>query len=213
MEQFNYEVLTRSRGTDSVLHDLRKNGYIPGILYGGFDQNQLIQMPQKEFSRQIKKHGKSGIFQIAIGDEQIPVKINEIQRDPVDGQIIHVDLQRIEMDKQVVMSVPLHFYGQSIGEKNGGAIQQQLRELYVRALPASIPEYIQVNISDMDIGNALHVRDILFPDGVDVQHDLDAVILTILPAKMSLEEAENQSPKSEPEIVNARDSRGIDAAK
>ncbi|WP_165895052.1 50S ribosomal protein L25 [Tepidibacillus fermentans] len=212
MEQGSFTVELRTKGTDSVLHHLRDEGFIPGILYGGQQENQSIQIDQKTFLRQMKEHGKSGIFSITLDKETIPVKINEIQRNPVDRNVIHIDLQRVDMDRPVEMLVPIHFFGHSIGERNGGVIQQQIREIEIRALPSSIPEYIQVNITDLDIGDSLLVKDLVLSDGIEVLHDRDSVILKVLPPVMD-QEAHLEESKSEPEVVNARDSHGIDAAK
>ncbi|WP_339060695.1 50S ribosomal protein L25 [Tepidibacillus marianensis] len=147
-----------------------------------------------------------------LAEQSIPVKINEIQRNPVDRNIIHVDLQRVDMDQPVEMFVPIQYFGQSLGEKNGGIIQQQLREVEVRALPNHIPEYVQVNITDLDIGDFLSVKDLLLPEEAEILNDLNSVILKVLPPKMDLEE-HTEEPQSEPQIINARDSHGIDAAK
>ncbi|GBF11402.1 50S ribosomal protein L25 [Tepidibacillus infernus] len=213
MEPINLEVIVREIGADSILHHLRENGYIPGVLYGNGFSNQPIQIEESTLKIQLKEHGKSGIFHILMGNEQIPVKINEIQRDPIDQKVIHVDLQRVQMNKLISTSVPLHFFGKSMGEKNGGIVQQQIRDIEVKALPAYIPEFIQVNISDLDIGDALYVRDLMVPDGVEIQHDPDSVLLTIIPPKMIEEDLLEERPVHEPKIVDPKDGRGIDAAK
>ena len=212
MEQGSFVVEPRLTGTDSILHHLRDDGFIPGIMYGGKEGNQPIRIEQRAFLKQMRQHGKSGIFSIEMGEELVPVKINEIQRNPVDRNVIHVDLQRVDMSQPVEMFIPIHFFGQSVGEANGGVLQQQLREIEVRSLPSSIPETIQLNIADLDIGDALVVRDVVLPKEVEILQDLDSVIVKVLPPKMDLEE-HTEEPKSEPEIVNARDSHGIDAAK
>ncbi len=212
MELRNIEVITREKGPDSILQSIRGNGYIPGVMYGVNNQSHSIKIQQKPLSHQLKKNGKSSIFHVEFANEIVPVKINEIQRNPVDGHIVHVDLQRIEMNKLIEVAVPIHFIGESSGVKKGGTIQRQLREIKVRALPASIPEYIQVNISDLEIGEALHVRDLVILHDVAVLQEPDAVIISILSSKMEKEE-QQEVPISEPEVVKARDGRGIDAAK
>jgi len=212
MEYFNLEVMERPKGSDSVLHHLRDDGFVPGVIYGHQHNSELIQLNERELLTQLKKYGQSGIFEVTLNNEKIPVKINELQKDVIGGRIMHVDLQAISLNEMTDMSVPIHFFGKPIGEKNGGMIQQQLRHIEVRALPSATPEHIQVNIADLDIGDALFVRDILMPDGVKVLSDGDMLVLSILPPNR-VEEILTQEPTSEPEIVNARDGRGIDAAK
>jgi len=212
VQQINFEVDFREKGTDSSLRIVRDEGYIPGILYGYNHANHPIKINQKNFSKHLKEHGKSGIFKINLGNEQVYVKINETQRDLIDGQVIHVDLQSIEMNKFVAMSVPLHFFGQALGVKNGGTVQQILRDVKVRALPTAIPESIHVNITELDIGDVLYLRQIALPPDVEVQHDLSTVVVTIVPPRASDTE-EDSATGGEPEVVKARDGRGIDAAK
>jgi len=202
VQQINFEVDFREKGTDSSLRIVRDEGYIPGILYGYNHANHPIKINQKNFSKHLKEHGKSGIFKINLGNEQVYVKINETQR----------DLQSIEMNKFVAMSVPLHFFGQALGVKNGGTVQQILRDVKVRALPTAIPESIHVNITELDIGDVLYLRQIALPPDVEVQHDLSTVVVTIVPPRASDTE-EDSATGGEPEVVNARDGRGIDAAK
>jgi len=214
VEQINIDVLIRNKSTDGLLNFLRKEGYVPGIIYGNSLVNQNIQINKKELNSQLKKHGKSGIFYAIIEDEVVPVKINEIQRDTIVGEIVHVDLQRIDLAKTVHMSIPILLFGNSAGVKSGGTIQQQIRELEVKSIPSLIPESIHINVSDLKIGQAIYIKDLLIPEGVEILHDNNSVVLTILPPKMPEEEIKREEiPKSEPEIVNARDGHGIDAAK
>lgn len=213
MDQSVLDAITRDKGSDSSLNQIRQEGFIPGVLYGNGNNSQLIQINKKNFLKQLKEHGRSAIFRVAIGNEQVPVKMNEIQKDLINGDVMHVDFQQISLDKLVDMVVPFHIFGQSVGTKNGGIIQQQLREIEVRALPSFIPESIHVNVSDLDIGDAFYVRDINFPDEVQVLHDLDSVVLRVLPPKISEEGIEEDPPQSEPEVIDAKDGKGIDAAK
>lgn len=212
MDQIALEVTTRNKGPNSLLNNLRNEGYVPGVLYGTEGFNQPIQVNQRELAKLIRKHGKSGIIYITIDNENVAAKLNEIQRNPVDGEILHVDLQRIDLERIVQINVPIHLFGQAKGVKSGGLIQQQIREIELKALPSFIPDSIHVNVSDLDIGDALYVGDISIPDDVELLNDKKEVILTIIPPRMS-EELENEEPKSEPEVVNARDGRGVDAAK
>lgn len=214
MEEININLSARGKSTHAYLGSVREQGYVPGVLYGNNDLNQNIQIDKREFLKQLKKHGKSGLFQVTIDNNTVPVKINEVQRDILSGEVIHVDLQRIDMKKKVYMGIPIHLFGDAIGVKSGGTIQQQIREIEVKALPSVIPESIHVSVSDINIGQAIYVKDLLIPEDVEVLHDPDSVILTILPPKMAEEVTANtETPKSEPAIVNPRDGHGIDAAK
>ncbi len=214
MEGIFIEAIVRDKGPDSILTNIRNDGFVPGILYGSDHINQTIQINKRNLLKQLKTHGKTGLFTILVDGNSIPIKVNEIQRNPLDGEIIHVDLQRINMDKVIHMPVPIHLFGESEGVKSGGTIQQELREVEVRALPTTVPESIHVNISDLKIGDALFVRELSIPNEVELLTDENSVILTILHPKMAeQEEGTDRDIQSEPEIVDARDGRGIDAAK
>lgn len=207
------ELLERYTGPDSYLNNIRKEGYVPGIIYGNDSFSQAIQINKKSLSKQLKNFGKSSIFTVDSGDDQIIVKINEIQKDPVTGEILHIDLQRVNLEKITYMTVPVHLFGQALGIKNGGTLQQQLREFEVKALPSAIPQSIHVNISELDIGDSLYVKDLIVPEDVEVLNDLNEVILTVLSPKADDEESNLEEPKAEPEIVNAKDGHGLDAAR
>lgn len=214
MEQLNIDILHRGVSSDAYLSSVRKSGYIPGVLYGNNFVNRPIQLNHKDFAKQIKKHGRSGIFQISVDNEILSVKINEIQREPVTNEIIHIDLYTVDLNKVINISVPIQLFGGSIGVKNGGILQQQLRAIEVKGFPSSVPEIIHLNISDIDIGQAFFVKDLMIPDGVEVLNDPDTLILTILPPKLLDEDiTPDNTPQGEPKVVGAKDGRGIDAAK
>lgn len=214
MEQINFDILQRGVSSDAYLSSVRKSGYIPGVLYGNNFSNRPIQLDKKEFSRQLKKHGKSGIFKVNVDDEILSVKINEIQRDTVSNEIIHIDLYTVDLNKVINIFVPIQLFGGSIGVKSGGILQQQLRSIEVKGLPSLIPETIHLNISDLDIGQAIYVKDLMIPAEVEVLTDSDTMILTIVPPKLLDDDVDpDNTPKDEPKVVDARDGRGIDAAK
>lgn len=214
MEQINIDILQRGVSSDAYLSSIRKSGYIPGVLYGNKLNNRPIQLDYKEFIKQLKKHGKSGIFQVNVDNELLSVKINEIQRDPVSNEIIHVDLHTVDLNKAINIAIPIQLFGGSIGVKNGGILQQQLRAIEVKGLPSHVPETIHLNISDLDIGQAIYVRNLMIPDEIEVLTDLDTMILTIVPPKLLDEDiTPDNIPKSEPKVVGAKDGQGIDAAK
>lgn len=214
MEQINIDILQRGVSSDAYLSSVRKNGYIPGVLYGNNFNNRPIQLDKKEFLRQLKRHGKSGIFKVSVDDEILSVKINEIQRDTVSNEIIHIDLHSVDLNKVINIFVPIQLFGGSIGVKSGGILQQQLRSIEVKGLPSFVPETIHLNISDLDIGQAIYVKDLMIPDEVEVLTDSDTMILTIVPPKLlDNDVAPDNTPKDEPKVVDAKDGRGIDAAK
>lgn len=214
MEQINIDILQRGVSSDAYLSSVRKRGYIPGVIYGNHFNNRPIQLNYKDFTNQLKMHGKSGIFQVVVDNKLISVKINEIQRDPVSNEIIHIDLHTIDLNKIINISVPIQLFGTSKGVKKGGILQQQLRAIEVKGLPSLVPESVHLNLSDLDIAQAIYVKDIMIPDGVEVLTDSNTLILTILSPKLLDDDVTpDNTPKGEPKVVGAKDGRGIDAAK
>ncbi len=212
----NVNLRVSARGNDSYLtiRKLREDGYIPGVLYGFEKSNQLVQLKEKELQKHLKEHGVSSIFNVEFADELIPVKINEVQKDIINQKLIHFDLQTVEVNKKIDIAVPIQLTGQAIGVQNGGTIQQQLRIIKLRSYPSLIPEKLTLNISDLDIGDNLYIKDIVISKDIEVLENLNTMILTILsPQAEVIEDVKEQVITNEPEIINAKNGKGIDAAK
>lgn len=206
MEDTNIEIKSRLKESDSKLRKLRKNGYIPGVLYGIESSNNLIQLNENQLNRQLKEHGVSGIFNVELGNEIFPVKINELQKDILEHKVIHLDLQKIELDRQVEMLVPIHLFGKSVGVKNGGIIHQELRSVKVKALPTLIPESIDIDISNLKIGDNLSVKNIHVPNEITILNDSEMIILSIMPPQRDEENSEEEII-TEHEIIDKNENK------
>jgi large subunit ribosomal protein L25 len=109
--------------------------------------------------------------------------VKELQRDPVTGSMLHVDLYAVDLQQTIQVSVPIHVTGTAEGVKMGGILDQTLREIELECMPEAIPQEIPVDVSALDIGQSLHVRDLALPEGVTLQSDPDlAVVLVAAPA-------------------------------
>jgi large subunit ribosomal protein L25 len=193
---------------------LRNHGRIPGVVYGKGLDNERIHVDQQEFHQAIREHGKNSIFQLSLrGTSPLNVMISEIQQHPITNQIIHLDFKQINMKKPITTTVPITIIGQADGVKDGGVIQFQTRELTIRCLPSQIPDHLSLYVSGLKIGDTVMVRDLDIPQGVEVQHEADEVICSIIPPRMQPVEEEPGEEVKEPEIIGARDSHGMDAAK
>lgn len=170
---------------------LRAAGRIPAVLYGVGAETTKMSLDAHDFGKLI--HGvspESTLFDIvaegsaaaAAGEETVAV-IREIQRDPVTRAILHVDLYRIRMDVENEFEVPVHPHGIAIGVREGGILETHMYSVLVRCLPANLPTGIDVDVVNLAINSALHVRDLKAPEGVTFASDADMVIYTILPPK------------------------------
>ena len=197
MDNYRLEINERDKGPDSKLRVLREVGLIPGILYGRENSNQLIQLKEREILKYFKEHRTSGIFNVEFGGELIPVKVNEIQKDVINNKLFHVDLQRIEVNKEIEILIPIILDGKALGVDNGGTIQQHLRYLKVRSLPSQTPESIIIDISGFDIGYNLYVKDINLTDDVKILNNYNTILLSVLPPQGLAESADCLIPIDE----------------
>ena len=162
---------------------LRKQGFVPGVLYGNGDP-VAISVAERELRRALT--GEGGLH--AILDVEIdgagkthPSILKDYQVDKIRGGVTHVDLQEVRLDQTIHASVAVQLVGgeNAPGVREGGVLQQPLRELSVEALPLEIPEHIDLDVSGLSIGNSLRVSDVTVPDGVKLLDDPDTVVASV----------------------------------
>lgn len=198
----------------SGLNQLRRNGRIPGVLYGMNQQNELIHVDQSDLIQVLRHNGKNGVLDLHLqGNRNEKVMIAEIQKDNIKGQILHLDLKRVNMNKPIHTQVPITLVGQADGAKQGGVLQFQLREVEVRCLPTQIPDSIPLYVSELNIGDSLTIADLDVPSGIEIQHESDEVIVSVAAPRMQPVEEDENDTIQEPEVVGAKDGPGLDEAK
>ncbi len=182
----------------SIARKLRAIGKIPAVVYGAGEGTVPITVDRRELETLLREtHGESVVIKLKINRKTKSVLPKEIQRDPVTGRIIHVDFIALHKGEKVLVEVPLITVGESIGVKKGGILEVLVRSLEIRSKPDKIPPHIEVDISNLDIGESLHVRDIKLPKGVEVLEDPDEAILTILAPRVeekAVEEVTEEAP-------------------
>lgn len=187
----------RTKEGKSSTKKVRKEGNIPSILYGMKEQTVPLKMDAKTFAKMLSHlEGKHPIVKLEIeGDAHLdsPAIIKEIQRDPVNNSIIHVDFLKIRLDQKIHTSVPVVLVGQSEGVKMGGVLDHQLRELEIECLALQVPAHIEIDVTNLTLGHSIHVVDITPPEGVKILTDPDRVVVSIhvprtLEAKAATEE-------------------------
>ena len=193
MENLSLSVDKRALTGKSGARAVRRAGSIPGVVYGIKDSTPLT-IPPKELEALLGTGaGANVVFQLNVEGEaasERPVIVKELQRDPMKGTIVHADFLEIRMDEKIEIAVPLSLEGESPGEKMGGTVSQLLRELEVSCLPNAIPEHIEVDISEVEIGDVLHVRDLQLPEGVELVADPDDPVMTVIVPAEEEEEVE-----------------------
>ncbi|NOV02407.1 50S ribosomal protein L25 [Paenibacillus planticolens] len=190
----------RKDATKSDIKQLRVNGKLPAVVYGKKVAVTVITVDQKELMALLRKSPHAVIeLDMPDGGGKQPVMINEIQRHPLNRELLHVDFHQINMDEPVKTVVILEFVGEAEGAKEGGILQIQLHELEIRCLPNQIPASITVDISHVGIGENMLVSELTVPDTIEVKSDPNELVLTILaPQKEAPEDVATQGKEDKP---------------
>ncbi len=198
MKELELQGNLRTKTGKGEARQLRRNGLMPGIVYGN-KGNLMVTINHKDMARLLQKAKANTIFNLKVEkNKDRKVVIKELQRNVITRDFLHVDLFEISMKKKIKISVPIEETGQPIGIKMGGILTHILRELKVECLPESIPEAIKIDVSNLDVGHNLHVRDIEVPDGVTVLSNPDKTICSVnLPEAEKSKEAEEEEAAAE----------------
>ncbi|MGD8921718.1 MAG: 50S ribosomal protein L25 [Candidatus Zixiibacteriota bacterium] len=159
----------------------RRDGRIPAVVYGPEIKPMSLEIDEKDLRVALKaaRGGGASIFNLDVNGQQNKVVMREIQRDPVTSKVVHVDFHAISMNKPIHISLPIHFKGLPRGVKtDGGIMQTTLREIAVSCLPSDIPDDVVVDVSDLGIGDSVHVEDIEIPN-VRVLEEGDRTVVVI----------------------------------
>ncbi|MGE4357628.1 MAG: 50S ribosomal protein L25 [Candidatus Omnitrophota bacterium] len=194
---------------------LRRQGFVPAVVYKRGEENILLQLDKKQLEKVLHtslggnviislkidgastKKGKSGSVKTVI--------IKDIQRDPLTDEIVHVDFQQISLTEKIVVNVPIALEGEAIGVKRDGAILEHLIwEIQVECLPTNIPEKIVVDINQLEVGQAIYVRDLIPPEGVKILTNPDQMVVTASMPKEEKVEEKVEEEIAEPEVIKQK---------
>ena len=162
---------------------LRQNKAIPAIVYGAKSDPVMLSLDTNDFVKIIREHGTTGLFfnlniEGKSGKDKI-VMLKAMQMDVFSLNYLHIDLHEIDMDTKVTISIPVETVGESNGVKEGGVIQTIRRELDIVCKPADTPDTIKIDITDLDIGDSVHVEDLDLGENIEIPHEVDFTIITI----------------------------------
>jgi len=208
MEQFVLEVQKRTATGKGAARALRRQGLIPGVVYGHHLEPMAITVEARQLQTLLRHHGT--LLRLKIdGQETDPglaALLKEAQCDPITRQILSVDLQWVSLNEPVEVEVPVTLVGEAIGViRDGGVVDQVMHEIAISCLPTQIPEHIEVDISSLEMGDSLHVSDIVPPEGITLLAHPEDVIVTITPP-VSAEELEVQvEEEAEVEVIGEKE--------
>jgi large subunit ribosomal protein L25 len=179
----------REPGGSRATRRLRRDGKVPGIVYGGGEDPVPFEVDARELRLALAHAG--AVLDLTVGGGQTtPVVLKELSRHPVSGDTLHIDLLRVRLDQAIQATVVLELTGAegSPGVKEGGVLEQVTRELTVEALPTDIPDTLQHDVSEMQIGDTLTLDAVQPPGGVTLVDDPETVIATLTPPRLQVEE-------------------------
>jgi large subunit ribosomal protein L25 len=190
--QLNLEV--RESTGKGVARKLRAKGRIPGVCYGAGADTVPVALDPSTLERALRASaaGLNTLFGVQGGGafHGKSVLIKELQRDPVQRNLLHADFYAVDLTKEIEVKVPLHLTGTAAGLMNGGIVDHQLREIEIKCLPTAIPESFSLDVTALNVGDSLHVRDIVLPEGVTLVSDPGlGVVSVVIPAKAEEEVA------------------------
>jgi large subunit ribosomal protein L25 len=207
MAEVTLEVTRRERSGKEYAKKLRQENKIPAVVYGGHKEPVAITVERKAVVDLIQKseHGIRSIFllKMAGSDQQRHAMIKDTQMDPISRRMTHIDFVRVVMDEVVRLTIPVHLTGSSIGVKEGGILDWQMRELHVECLPNAIPDTIEVDISNLGAHQQVRISDLKLPEGVKVEEDPHRVIVGVTTARAEVvaEVATPEAAVAEPEVA------------
>ncbi|NTU72452.1 MAG: 50S ribosomal protein L25 [Coriobacteriia bacterium] len=186
---------------------LAAEGRIPAVLYGMGRDALPISVDRHDFELFMSHHAAgSTLVEIQIEGEKTPVNamIREMQREALKGTILHVDFFAVSLDKPISATVSLRLVNDPAGVRAGGVLTTERHEINVEAKPAEIPEFIEVDVAALEIGDSIHISDIVAPAGVTLTDEPDALVASVVPPAAEVEE-EAGAEQAEPEVIGAKD--------
>jgi large subunit ribosomal protein L25 len=207
MAELTLEVQPREETGKGAARRARRAGDVPAIVYGGGRDPVSISVNRRKISDLVNKseHGIRSVFllELAGADKKRHAMIRDVQIHPVSRELIHVDFIRVDMQKKIHVSIPIHLEGTARGQKLGGLVDFVLREIEVECLPTAIPDEILINVTNLDIGDSLRLEDLELPTGAVPVGETSRVVVTVsAPKAVAAEEEEvMETEEVEPEVI------------
>ena len=201
-EQVSLEASERQSEGKSANRNLRRSGYIPGVLYGGKDEPKKISIMEKDIVKATEIAGFSTqILQISMDGKDVDVVVKEIQRHPATSRVLHADFMRVDPDSKITLVVPIRTLNDEscIGVKvSGGQVNHLINDIEISCLASNLPEQLEIDVQEMDIGDTVSLSEIKLPEGVEItilQQDEErdqAVVSVTETREMIIEEEEEE---------------------
>ncbi len=188
---------------------LRKSGFVPGVVYQPGGPSLALSLSDRDLRRAIAE-GRTGVIDLAVGDAPArPVLLKDWQLHPVRLDVMHVDFVEVDLTQEIEAPVAITLHGDAVGVRDGGVMDQPLREVVVSALPDSLPDHIELDVSALQIGDSVTVGDLVAPEGVAIVTDPETVIASVVaPTVEAAPETDEEAEGEEGAAPAAADDEG-----
>ncbi|HTL84616.1 MAG TPA: 50S ribosomal protein L25/general stress protein Ctc [Acidimicrobiia bacterium] len=179
---------------------VRRDGLVPAVVYGLGTDTLSVSVPSRELVHILAgAAGANTLITLKVDGTDHLALARQIQKHPVKGTVLHVDFIRVRADQEIQADVPVHLIGEAEGVKNGGVLEQSLFTISIEARPADIPNTLEVDISALGIGDAVHVSDLVVPRGVNLNHEPEEMVAQVAAPRVAEEEtpAEGEAVEGE----------------
>ncbi|MBA2271500.1 MAG: 50S ribosomal protein L25 [Chthoniobacterales bacterium] len=191
----------------SSVKKIKAAGAVPAVIYGAKDKPEALQVSRRDINA-ILSHasGENILVELEIaGDANRLALVQEVQHSPVGGAVLHIDFHAVSMDEMIEADVPLEPIGTANGVKNfGGLLEQSLRSLAIECLPRDLPDVISVDVSTLNIGDAIHVRELPLPAGVTTRVPADLTAFSVMAPTVEDETLAAAAPAAAPEVIKEK---------
>jgi large subunit ribosomal protein L25 len=218
MEHHVLEARLREQKGRSAVRKVRRDGKIPGVVYGRDDEPFTVEVDAKELERMLHHGlGEHGMLDLKVKQGQSKKKqtvlLREVQHHPVTGEILHVDFYHIDMDQKIATSVPVVLVGHAEGVKKGGILEHVLREVELECVARKMPDSLELDVTNLEMGHSYHVRDLRLDEEISIHADAGRTVVTIVPPRVieevaAEEEAALEEEGAEPEVVGKEEEEG-----
>ena len=205
MQQAKLEAQQRNAFGKQNTRELRKEGGVPAVLYGRAQGTLALQLDARTFRQFLRTYGENVIINmdVSAGNTETVI-IKEIQRHPVDKQmLLHADFIRISLDEPVTSAVPVVLVGNPPGVQQGGVLEVPLRQVTLHCLPMQMPNEISIDVSQLEIGDAVHVSELSLDAEIDIIDEPERVIATVSQPRIQLEDEITEGEEGEGEDEEA----------
>ncbi len=209
--QLKINAQPRTESGRNAVKKIKSAGFVPAVIYGAKDPARNLQLVERDVERLLSHATSESVLvevaiQDAAGAQTRTALIQEVQHHPVTGKVLHVDLHAVSMDELLTAEASLETVGEPVGVTTGGGVMEvTLRTLDIECLPGDLPESITVDVSALQIGDSIHVRDLKLPKGVTVLNDEDLTVVSVAaPTVVEEPEPATAAAGAQPEVISEK---------